>query len=224
MRSASLYRMSGQCLMYAGLLWAISMVVEPPGPAATFADVTARLGAQWTVSGLLGILAAVLALVALIGVFRHFQDGEQEPWALVGLSAGVAALLAGLVGGMIWTVGVPVVVGYANGAAAYEPARAAVLAVTNGVRTISFALLWLALVPLSIAMLRDRVWPRAIAWGTLAFGIVEAAGPYVLANFTPARHTLALLGFAFLVVLGAAIARLGRVPVAAPAADARAAV
>jgi hypothetical protein len=215
MRSLSLYRMSGQCLMYAGLLWAVSLVIEPPGPAATLAEVTSRLGVRWTVSGLLGILAVVLATVAIIGVYRHFQDGEQEGWALVSLSANVAALVAGLVGGIFWTLGLPMLVSFANGApepATYEPARAAILAVTIGAHTVSSALLWLSLLPLTIAMLRDRVWPRAIAWSALVCGIVEAGGPFVLRGNTTARHLLMLLGFAFLVVLGGTIARLGRAP------------
>ncbi len=229
MRSASLYRASGNCLMYAGLLWAIGIVLMPRGPMATLGDLRILAGPAWIASALLMILGVALGLSGMLGLYRHFAGGEQEGWALLFLGTAMLGMVLSVVANAVSGIGIPVLLQLASGAAdpaTLEPAAAGLVTFLAAVYNVDNLLNGLAFVPLGVAMLRDHTWPRWLAWGCLVYALVVVVAPFALiprdtmtapGTSTPFRLTL-LLGFAFVVVLGAMVARLGRVP-AAPVAE-----
>jgi len=219
MRSASLYRMSGYSLILAALFWAIAVAMLPVGRANTVAELIQGIGPSSISAGLLGVVGCVLGIVAMIGIYRHFVGSEQEGWALLGAAAGVTGAIVNVAGMTIAAVGQPVLRGMANAAAqaaTFEPAHAALWMATGSMLIVGGTLMWLGLIPLGRAMLRDPVWPRVVAWGAVVTGIVEAIGGFLLAGLGALPTLLAILGFAFLAWLGNTITRVPRFAAPAP--------
>ena len=213
MRSDSLYRTSGSCLMYAALLWAISAVLTPRGSMSTIAEVAPQAGLAWVIAAALSVAASILGLAAMLGMYRHFADTPQEGRAVLFLGCGLLGMTTTVVVSALSGIGEPLIVGLANGVptpASFDPGQAALVSAVGALYLVGFGLNWLALVPLALAMLADKVWPRVIVWCTLACGVVELVGAFTLIRHHTLPRLLALVGFAYLVVLGAVIARLGR--------------
>jgi hypothetical protein len=206
--------------MYAALLWAISAVLTPRGSMSTIADVTPQAGPAWAIAAVLSVMAAILGLAAMLGIYRHFADTAQEAWARVFLACGLIGMTTLVVLSALSGVAEPFLIGLAGSTAtpaSFDPGQGALVSAIGALYVVGFSLNWLALVPLALAMLPDRSWPRSIAWGTLACGIVELVGSFVLLRHHTLPRLLALLGFAFLVLLGATIVRLaGPAEAAAP--------
>lgn len=219
MRSALVYRVSGNSLMYAALLWAIGIVLMPRFPARTWAQVTAAVGPAWVAVGLLLVAGCVLGIVAMVGLYRHFAGGEQEGWALIGVTCGVLGMIVTAIAAVLSGIGQPVLVRFACAApqpSSLESAHVALKSAALALWVVGGALNWLALLPFSLAMLSDRAWSRAIAWSTMTCAVVETLAPPLLLGQPAIVRLVMLLGFAYLVVLGSVMARMGRV--ATPAA------
>ncbi len=215
MRSASLYRVSGNSLMYAALLLAIGTVLLPRGPVTSIATASARVGPAWVIAHALMVVGGVLGLMAIVGFYRNLADDEHEGWALAFLATGAV--------GMVLTVLLATVSGVSEAMyvrwvralpppAGVEPAQAALTAVIGGLYLVENTVTWLCLVPLALVMRPDALWPRWLVWGALACGVIEAAGPLVLAGHPTLTRLLTLLGFRYLVLLGGASANRGRAP------------
>lgn len=218
MRRATLYRMSGNSLMISAVLYALAMVLLPRARASTIAEATSIVGAGWIAAGVLAILAAVLSLTAMIGVYRHFMDTEHEPWALLALGVAICGTVLSALAGALLALGQPLLLATAGGAASgtYDPGQAALAAITASSFVLSGTLMWLSLLAFGVAMLGDPVWPRWIVRGAAFVGAVEAIIPFVLMGQPMLSRLVAILGFAYIVFLGNAITRIPKTA-AAPA-------
>ncbi len=221
MRSASLYRISGNSFVVAAVLWTISILLLPGAPAKTVAETMTRVGPLWITSGVLGIVGTVVAIVGTIGLYRHFAGGEQEGWVLLGAVTCVTGALLMVAAMVLAGVGMPIALDMAQTArlTTPEPAEAALLLSMSGFAVVGGTLMWLGLVPLGAGMLRDPVWPRAMAWGAVATGIVEAIAGFALMNVNVLQMIVTILGFAYLALLGNFLARLPRHAAAAAPAE-----
>lgn len=218
MRSASLYRVSGNSMIAAAVFWAISLLILPRGPANTVAEAMARVGPAWIVSAVIAVIASVVAIGAIAGIYRHFADGEQEGIVLLAAASSISGALLMIASMAIAAVSMPIAVRMASDAALNtpEPMEAALVLTLSGLYAIGGTLMWLGLIPLGIGMLRETVWPRWIGWGAIITGIVEAIAGFLLMRAELPLLLLAILGFAFIALLGNAVARLPRL--AAPPA------
>lgn len=218
MRSASVYRVSGNSLMLAAVLWVVSLLLLPRGTANTVAEAFAHIGPLWITSALLGLLGFVLAIAGMVGFYRHFVGSEQEGWALLGTTTGVAGAILYSAAMAIAAVGLPFLLQMAQtaGQPPSEAAGAAMILTLSGLYAVGGTLMWLALIPYGLAMLRDAAWPRAVAWGAVVAGIVEPLGGIVLMRRELPWLLLSILGFAFLALLGNVMVRIPRVATPAP--------
>lgn len=213
MRRASLYRMSGNSLMLSGLLFALAVILLPRARTTSIAEVLPMVGAAWVAAGVLAILGAVLSMAAMIGVYRHFMDTEQEPWALLALGASICGTALGVLSGGLVALGQPLMLaaaGAATSPAAYDPGQAAFATVFATTFVISGTVMWLSLIALGVAMLHDPVWPRWIVRGAALVGAVEVLAPFALMGQPMVSRLVTVLGFAYLVFLGNAITRIPR--------------
>ncbi len=212
MRSASLYRVSGNSLIVAALLWALSLLLLPKGPTNTIAEAMARVGPAWIISGVLMTLGCIAGMVGMVGLYRHFTGSDREGWVLLGAAAGVSGALLAMASMAIAAVGLPIALRMVQDAtlATPEPAEAALLLAVSSLYILGGTLMWLGLLPFGYGMLGDRLWSRPIAWGAIVIGVVEAIGGFVLMTSDLPLVLLMIVGFAFLAVLGNALARSPR--------------
>ncbi len=220
MRSASLYRMSGYCLILGALLSTVAMLLLPQGGSSP-AEVVARLGPRWMSAGALLILGNVLLIAGAIGIYRHFVGGEQEGWALLAAVACATGLITesgGMAIGTLGLSGLHQMVLTTGALATGQPAEGALISGMGALAAVGGTLGWLALVPLGVAMRRDVVWSKFVARGAIAFGVVEAVGGFLVTSNRLAALMLMILGFAYVALLGNAVIRIPR---AAPVSPAR---
>jgi len=215
MRSAITYRVSGNALMFAGLLWAIGTVLAPRGPMNTLAQVTPMVGPLWVAGYLVLGVAAVVWIPGIVALYKHFVEGEQETWALAFVTVGVVGMTVTLITTVLVALAVPNFVRLASASpqpTSFEPAFAVLGSAIGSLIIVAPLLNWIALLLLSVAMMPDRAWPRTIVWGAMVCAVVEAIGPFLLVGHYTLPRLLLLLGFMYVIVLGGYISRLGRVP------------
>jgi hypothetical protein len=219
MRSPSLYRVCGNSLMAAGLLFAVALVLMPALRAPDLAAARSLVGAAWIVAAWLAGVGMVLTVAANIGIYRHFAGGPQEGWAVLALATALVGAILATFSFALNGAGQPALLQLAAAApqgASLDPAQTALAAVASGGYAMGGVLLWLAGLPLGYAMLKDRAWPRFVAWTSLAIALVEEVAGFTLLHHHQLHRLVLLLGFAFLVYLGATFTRLGGLATAAP--------
>ena len=218
MRSASLYRVSGYSLIAAALLWTASFLLQPHGPTNTVADLVALVGPRWIAASLIGIVGSVLGIAGIMGMYRHFVGGDQEGWVLLALGAGVTGGVLVIAAMCFSGVALPISVAMAHGARLVtpEPAQAALAVSVSGLGIVGGTLLWLSLIPLGYGMLRDRVWPRTVAWGAIAIGVIEVIASFLFMRDEMVSLLFSIVGFAFLAMVGNTLARIPRAVAQAP--------
>ncbi len=219
MRNAALYRMSGYCLILGALLSTAAMLLLPQGGSSP-AEVVARLGPRWMGAGALLILANVLLIAGAIGIYRHFVGGEQEGWALLAVVAyatGAVTEIGGMALGTLGLSGLHQMVLTTGALATGQPAEGALISGMWALAAVGSTLGWLSLVPLGVAMLRDGVWSKFVAWGAIPFGVVEAVGGFLVTSNHLAALMLLILGFAYVALLGNVVIRIPRAAPVGPA-------
>ncbi len=212
MRSASLYRVSGNSLIVGALLWALSFLLQPRGQANTVAEVMAKVGPLWITASLIGIVGTVIAAAGIIGLYRHFVGGDQEGWVLLATAAALIGSVMVVAAMALAGVAAPIALRLANTAMlpAPEPAEAALILSVNGLGIVGGTLLWLSLIPLGYGMLHDAVWPRTVAWGAIAMGIIEVIASFIFMRDEMVSLIFSIVGFAFLALVGNTLARIPR--------------
>ncbi len=225
MRNPSLYRTCGRALIVAAFLFAASALLAPISPEHTLSGLKPIVGGAWIGSAWLGMLGFALALAAVVGIYRHFAGGDQEGWAALGLGTFALGAVIMTLSHALLAIGQPSLVAAAGNlpGVEMEAAQVAFTAVLNSAYVLGGAFTWLAMLPLGIAMLRDRAWPRAVAWGAIVMFVVEeVAGALVQTG--PVMRLFMILGFAYLVLLGNTLLRFARASAPAQQAEPAAAV
>ena len=221
-RSRSLYRVSGGALIAAAALFTLSLLTGggtlPPGlPGLRAASSGLQVTLLWLCAP-----APTLAAGGVLGITRHYRGTSKEGWVLLAFTVAVvgSALLTltfalGMVAG-------PALAGAAQvDAGAARAALAPLSILSRSASTVGGVLFWLSLLPLSVALTRDRLWPHVTAWGAAPVGVVEAAGPSALVAYPTAAVAVRLLGCAYLALLGVSALGMVRVMRAAAAEAAR---
>ncbi len=221
MRSASLYRTCGSALMLGAFLWAASALLAPVSPEHTLSALKPLVGGAWVGSAWLGMLGSALALGGALGIYRHFAGSEQEGWAALGLATFALGVVVMAFCHALLAVGQPGLLAEAGNAPAadLESAQVAFTAVLNSAYLLGGAFTWLAMLPLGIAMLRDRAWPRLVAWGAIVMFLVEEVTGAVIQT-GPVMRLFMVLACAYLVLVGNTLLRFGRGGVPTPQPEA----
>ena len=210
-RSRSLYRVCGGALIAAGLLFALSLLAGGGSfpqdlPELRSAAAPGRVALLW-----LAVAAPALVAGALLAIARQYRGTSNEAWVLL-------ALAMNLIGGSLLTlafalgaVGAPAALAATR---ALDPGAASALALTpvalvaTSASAVGGMLSWLSLLPLSVALTRDRLWPRAAAWGAGIVAIAEVVAAPALRGHGAAEPLLRLAGYGYLVLLGLSCLRL----------------
>lgn len=221
-RSRSLYRTCGGALIAAGVLLALTLLAGGGALPRHAQEVRAVVRTGQAVLLWLGTLAPPLVAGALLAIARHYRGTSREAWVLLAVAAnvmgGTLLVLTFALGALAGpTVGDVLRATDAAGAGASWLTPLTLL--SAGARTAGGLLFWLAFLPLSIALARDRLWPRPVSWGAGVVAIAEVALPLALPVAEP---LVRLAGCVYLALLGLAALRLVGTMRAAAAEAARA--
>lgn len=213
MARASLYRFGGYSLVIAALLWAIGQAIIPRGPVMNIAQVAPKIGVAWIVGGTFGLIACALCITFIVAFYRHFVGAEGEGWAALSVGVGAVGAVVSGTGNALAILAQPILLQVANSSppvAAFDPVQAGLASTFLSAQLAGGTLMWLSLLPIGMAMLRDTAWSRAVTWGAFAAGVVLSVGPFlVLSQYTLVR-LLEILGMVYLALLGNAFARIPR--------------
>ncbi len=205
-RSRSLYRVCGGALIAAGILLALTVLATALPQPASGARAVARIG--HTVLLWLGTLAPPLVAGALLAIARHYRGTSREGWVLLAVAANVVGgtlLVLTFALAAVAAPTLPDLLRAPDASAAGALGLTPLVLLVAAARAAGGTLFWLSLLPLSIALARDRLWPRPVSWGAGVVAIVEVAvPPAVPAAEPPVR----LAGCLYLALLGLAALRM----------------
>ncbi len=209
-RSRSLYRICAVALIAAAILLALSLLTAGGVLPQDLPELRAAAGRAQVALLWLATLAPPLVAGALLAIARHFRGTSREGWALLAVATNAVGGTLLVLAFALGAVAAPALADAARGAdvpGAGPSALAPVALVAASARAVGGMLFWLSLLPLSVALARDRLWPRPLAWGAGVVAVAEVVLPPALPFAEPLVRLagclyLALLGLAALRVIG----------------------